>query len=96
MSEMQKQIVMDITSMAPFVNVKIAESIKNLMETEIEQEILKINPDVVFDDMDITEKLMLLEYISKSEEEREKDAQEAIPLEEILKAEGLNDNDLHD
>ena len=59
--------------MAPFVSEKIAESIKNLMEAEIEQEILRINPEVEFEDMDITEKLMLLSYISKSEEERLKD-----------------------
>ena len=90
MSETQKQIITDINSMAPFVSEKIAESIKNLMEAEIEQEILRINPEVEFEDMDITEKLMLLSYISKSEEERLKDEEEAIPLEDILKEEGLS------
>lgn len=90
MSENQKQIITDINSMAPFVSEKIAESIKNLMEAEIEQEILRINPEVEFEDMDITEKLMLLSYISKSEEERLKDEEEAIPLEDILKEEGLS------
>ena len=40
--------------------------------------------------MDITEKLMLLSYISKSEEERLKDEEEAIPLEDILKEDGLS------
>ena len=48
MSETQKQIITDINSMAPFVSEKIAESIKNLMEAEIEQEILRINPEVEF------------------------------------------------
>ena len=90
MSETQKQIITDINSMAPFVSEKIAESIKNLMEAEIEQEILRINTEVEFEDMDITEKLMLLSYISKSEEERLKDEEEAIPLEDILKEEGLS------
>ena len=89
MSENQKQNVMDIRSMAPFINIKIAESIRNLMEAEIEHEILKVNPNVEFEDMDITEKIMLLEYISKSEDERKKERSESIPLEDILKEEGL-------
>lgn len=94
MSENQKQNIIDITSMLPFVSSKFVKSIKDLFETEIEQEILKLNPDVEFDDMDITEKLMLLEYISKSEEEKQKDEEEAIPLEECLKKAGLTINDL--
>ena len=96
MSENQKQLITDITSMMPFVNVKFVQGIKSLFETEIEQEILKINPETEFDDMDITEKLMLLSYVSKSEEEKEKDEEEAIPFEEILKEEGLTINDIHD
>lgn len=94
MSENQKQLMTDITSMMPFVNVKFVQGIKSLFETEIEQEILKINPETEFDDMDITEKLMLLSYISKSEEEKKKDEEEAIPFEEILKEEGLTIDDL--
>ena len=94
MSENQKQLMTDITSMMPFVNVKFVQGIKSLFETEIEQEILKINPETEFDDMDITEKLMLLSYISKSAEEKKKDEEEAIPFEEILKEEGLTIDDL--
>lgn len=94
MSENQKQLMTDITSMIPYVNIKFVQGIKSLFETEIEQEILKINPETEFDDMDITEKLMLLSYISKSEEEKKKDEEEAIPLEECLKEAGLNIDDL--
>ena len=94
MSESQKQNIIDINSMAPFVSAKITEIIKNLMETEIEQEILRINPEVEFDDMDITEKLMLLEYVSKTDEEREQE--ETISFEDALKEAGLTLNDLHD
>ncbi len=94
MSEMQKQLMTDITSMMPFVNVKFVQGIKSLFETEIEQEILKINPKTEFEDMDITEKLMLLSYISKTEAEKKKDEEEAIPFEEILKEEGLTIDDL--
>lgn len=89
MSENQKQLMKDITNMIPFVNIKFVQGIKSLFESEIEQEILKINPDTEFEDMDITEKLMLLEYISKSEEQRKRDEEEAIPLEKILEEEGL-------
>ncbi len=94
MSENQKQLMTDITNMIPYVNVKFVQGIKSLFETEIEQEILKINPETEFDDMDITEKLMLLSYISKSEEEKKKDEEEAIPLEECLKEAGLSIDDL--
>ena len=96
MSEIQKQLMIDITSMMPFVNVKFVQGIKSLFEAEIEQEIMKINPETEFDDMDITEKLMLLSYISKSEEEKKRDEEEAIPFEEILKEEGLTIDDLQD
>lgn len=96
MSETQKQLITDITSMMPFVNIKFVQGIKSLFEIEIEQEILKINPETEFDDMDITEKLMLLSYISKSEEEKKKDEEEAIPLEECLKKEEMNIDDLQD
>lgn len=89
MSENQKQLIKDITNMIPFVNIKFVQGVKSLFESEIEQEILKINPDTEFEDMDITEKLMLLEYISKSEEQRKRDEEEAIPLEKILEEEGL-------
>lgn len=83
MSETQKQLITDITSMMPFVNIKFVQGIKSLFEIEIEQEILKINPETEFDDMDITEKLMLLSYISKSEEEKKKDEEETIPLGDV-------------
>lgn len=89
MSENQKQLIADITNMIPFLNIKMTQSIKNLIEAEIEQEILRINPNVKFEDMDITEKLMLLEYLLKSDEQKEKERAEAIPFEEILKEEGL-------
>ena len=96
MSEDQKQNIIDIKSMAPFISARIAEIIKKLMEAEIEEEILKIRPNIVFDDMDITEKLMILEYEGKSENERQKDKKEAIPFEDILMEEGLTYNDLQD
>ena len=45
MSEQQKQIITDIRSMAPFVNIKIAESIKNISDIHVGDTItLKDNP----------------------------------------------------
>jgi len=47
-------------------------------------------------ELDTTEKLMLLREYSLTEEEREKQRAEAIPLEEILKEEELTLDDLQD
>lgn len=96
MSESQKQTITDIKSMAPFISEKVAEIIKKLMEVEIEEEILKIKPSIKFEDMDLTEKLMILEYEGKSGTERKRDKEEAIPFEDILMEEGLTYNDLQD
>lgn len=41
------------------------------------------------EEMDVTEKLLLLNEYSLSDEERAKENNEAIPLEDILKEEGL-------
>ena len=94
MSETQRQLIEDISSMLPYVDLKIVQSIRNLFEAEIEQEILRINPKAEFDDMDITEKLMLLKHISKSDEELKKEKNEAISFENILHEEGLTRDDL--
>ncbi len=96
MSENQKQTITDIKSMAPFIGEKVAEIIKKLMEVEIEEKILKIRPNIKFEDMDITEKLMILEYEEKSEIERKRDKEEAIPFEDVLMEEGLTYKDLQD
>ena len=41
------------------------------------------------EEMDVTEKLLLLKEYSLTDEQREKEREEAIPLEDILKEEGL-------
>ena len=56
--------------------------------------VLALVPDAILENMDTTEKLMLIDYYSKSEEERQKEREEAIPFEEILKEEGLTRDDL--
>ena len=44
--------------------------------------------------MDITEKLMLIEELSLTEEQREKERKEAISFEQALKEAGLTMNDI--
>ena len=44
--------------------------------------------------MDITEKVMYLDYLNESKEIKEKEFKEAVSFEEILKREGLTIDDL--
>lgn len=94
MSETQKQLIKDINNMIPYLDIKITQSIRNLIEAEIEQEIVRINPKVEFEDMDITEKIMLLKHITKTDEEIKKEKNDATSFEDILKEEGLTSDDL--
>lgn len=96
MSEDHKQVLLDISSMAPFLKEKFAQYIKGLMESSIDDKLLLLAPDANLDDLDVTEKLMLLEELSLTDEERKKLDAEAIPFEQALKEAGLNMNDLHD
>ena len=67
---------------------------ENQRQSIINTKLLTLVPDAILDNMDITEKLMLIDYYSKSEEERKKDEREAIPFEECLKRAGLAIKDL--
>lgn len=64
--------------------------VNSFFENLLNMKLLALVPDAILDNMDTTEKLMLIEYYSKSEEERKKDEKEAISLEKILEEEGLN------
>ncbi len=66
----------------------------SFFESIINMKVLALVPDAILENMDTTEKLMLIDYYSKSEAERKKDREEAIPFEEILKEEGLTRDDL--
>ena len=89
MSEIQKQNIIDINNIMYKLNDIEGNVIKELAEKMIDAKLLALVPDAILENMDITEKLMMIDLYSKSKEEREKDEQEAIPLEEILKEEGL-------
>lgn len=94
MSELQIQAIKDVIKMTPRLNIECLNSVKVLMEKAIDSEILKIEPTVKLENMDITEKVMYLDYLTESEETKEKELKEAISFEEILKREGLTIDDL--
>lgn len=89
MSEQQKQNIIDIHNMACILSLKELETIKELEEKMINAKLLALAPDAILENMDITEKLMLIRELSLTEEERKKETEEAIPLEIILKEEGI-------
>ena len=96
MSETQIQAIKDVIKMTPRLNMECLNSIKILMEKSIDSEILKLEPTAILDNMDITEKVMYLYYLTESKETKEKEDENAISFEEVLKREGLTFDDLQD
>ncbi len=96
MSELQIQTIKDVIKMIPKLNLECLNSVKNLMEKAIDAELLKLEPTVILKNMDITEKVMYLDYLTEDEAVNKKESEEAISIEEILKREGLNVDDLQD
>lgn len=92
MSEAQVQAIKDVIKMTPRLSLDCLTSVRVLMEKAIDSELLKLEPSVILENMDITEKVMYLDTLTEK-----KDANEnAIPFEEIIKREGLTINDLQD
>ena len=58
MSETQLQTIKDVIKMTPRLNSECLVSIKVLMEKAIDSELLKLEPSVILENMDITEKIM--------------------------------------
>ena len=90
MSDAQKQNIIDVHNIMCKLSKVKSEAIKELAEKMIDVKLITLVPDIILDNMDITEKLMMIDLYSMSKEEREKEEKEAIPLEEILKKEGLS------
>ena len=90
------QAVKDVINIAPKLKEKTIISIKVIMEEALDKIILQMEPSTLLENMDVTEKLMYLEVISKTEGEMQKERDEAIPFEDILKEEGLTYDDLQD
>lgn len=96
MSEAQIQAIKDVIKMTPRLNVECLNSVKILMEKAIDSELLRLEPTVILENMDITEKVMYLDYLTESKDTKEKELENAISFEEILKREGLTYDDLQD
>jgi hypothetical protein len=94
MSETQLQTIKDVIKMTPRLNMECLDSIKILMEKAIDYELLKLEPSVILDNMDITEKTMYLDYLKESKEIKENELKNSETLEEVLKREGLIIDDL--
>lgn len=94
MSDMQIQVIKDVIKMAPRLNLECLTSIKILMEKAIDSELLRLEPSVILENMDITEKVMYLDCLTESKNTKEKELKESISFEELLKREGLTIDDL--
>lgn len=96
MSEAQIQAIKDVIKMTPRLNVECLNSIKVLMEKTIDSELLRREPTILLENMDITEKVMYLDYLTESKDTKEKELKNAVSFEEILQREGLTYDDLQD
>lgn len=96
MSDAQIQAIKDIIKMTPRLSVDCLNSIRTLMEKTIDSELLKREPTIILENMDITEKVMYLDYLMESKETKEKELKNALSFEELLKREGLTVDDLRD
>ena len=94
MSDAQIQAIKDVIRMTPRLNMECLNSIKILMEKAIDSELLKLEPSVILENMDITEKVLYLDYLTESKDTKEKELKNAVSFEEILKREGLTLDEL--
>ena len=94
MSEAQIQAIKDVIKMTPRLSIDCLNSIKVLMEKTIDSQLLKLEPTVILENMDITEKVMYLDYLTETNREKKNESEGAEDFEEILKREGLTIDDL--
>ena len=94
MSDAQIQAIKDVIKMTPRLNMECLNSIKVLMEKAIDSELLKLEPTVILENMDITEKVMNLDYLTESKDTKEIELKNSVSFEEILKREGLTIDEL--
>ena len=94
MSHAQIQAIKDVMKMTPRLSFDCLNSVRVLMEKSIDSELLKLEPSVILDNMDITEKVMYLDYLHESKNSKETELKDSISFEELLKREGLTIDDL--
>lgn len=99
MSESQKQTIIDITSIAYNLDEESQAKMKKVAISLLDIKLIEVMPHLTLnelEELDPTEKLMLLKEFSLTEEQRQKEKEESIPFEEALKEVGLTINDLQD
>ena len=96
MSEIQKQNIIDVVNIMRKLSKIESEVIKELAEKMIDAKLIALVPDCIIENMDITEKLMLIEENSLDEEQQRKERNEAISFEQALKEAGLTIDDIQD
>lgn len=96
MSDLQLQAIKDVIKMTPRLSIDCLNSIKILMEKALDSELLRLQPSVILENMDITEKVMYLDYLNESQKTKEDELKDSLSLEEILQREGLTFDDLQD
>ena len=94
MSENQIQTIKDVITMTPRLSTESLNSIKILMEKAIDSQLLRLEPTVILENMDITEKVMYLDYLTEDNDTKQKELDNAITFDELLKREGLTYDDL--
>ena len=96
LSETQKQNIIDVANiMRKLSNIEV-KTIKQLAEKMIDAKLLSLAPDAILENMDVTEKLMLIDELTLTEEQRQKEKEEAISFEQALEEAGLTVDDLQD
>jgi len=96
MSEAQIQAIKDVIKMTPRLNIDCLNSVKVLMEKAIDSELLRLEPTIILENMDITEKVMYLDYLTENTKTKESELENTTSFEEVLKREGLTFDDLQD
>jgi len=94
MSDAQIQAIKDVIKMTPRLNMECLNSIKILMEKAIDSELLRLEPTVILENMDITEKVLYLDYLTENKDIKENELKNSVSFEEILEREGLTLDDL--
>ena len=94
MSDAQIQAIKDVIKMTPRLNMECLTSIRILMEKAIDSELLRIDSSVILENMDITEKVMYLDYLTENKDTKENELKNSVSFEELLKREGLDTHDL--
>lgn len=92
MSEEFKQTLIDINNISYHLSLEDAKRLEKIAEKLLDIKLLEAMPNLKpeeLEELDVTEKLLLLKEYSLPEEQRKKEAKEAIPLNEILEEEGL-------